>query len=647
MTVLTPFGEETVTFYVTFSDPKAPTHTVRVEHTGDERKPRVFKVEVTTNGREDERELRSRAMGMALPLYNAWIEAHYGNKAIVPTLDPVTEELLEYFSLEEVQPLIDAWLQDVASVAGKAVRLELSGHGTASTDCRGSVTFNPQPILEGRFSTGRGTLTHESLHIRLDVNGTKRDRKLRPQDLPYGIQMLERANKEGGEVLGHILNLIMDRRADYLGCRDFPGIAHDNYYRRGDLMPGERFDPVQDQWVNRRPGISQECHQSVYVDFAYACKKHTKGVHPCVRRCIKLVNRATKRVNAGKRKYVHLLTVSKEVLNILRVNETAYDRQQQLDRDKREEQFKKFMKSLQQMIYGPKASPTMSKAFRKMMAQRAARNRKVSLAQLPATLSQLARPGRGGVTLVGGSADGRVIDVPANPVAYAQMLASVAGQVSRLRRLLQRLSIPERHDITGLQYGDLDLNALPELVTGQPDVMKITRIIQALDLAVSFGIDVSGSMSGEAYEIARGLAVAFNQAMLGFKNTIDGHFFAFNHNVYRCGPVARANGIAGVPCGGGTSEAFALEQMAIPMMSSRRRRRRIVLVACDAGPARPDLVEAQCARLLKQGIVPIRFLIGVDAAPGTYPIELFFDSWAEFIREMEKTFGQIFAAARC
>ncbi len=646
MIARTPLGEETVTFYVTYSDPKSATHSVTVERTGDERNPRTFKVEVNTNGREDRRTLRSRAMGIAHPRYEAWVAAHYGNKLVVPSVSPVTEELLEYFSLEEVQPLIDAWLQDVAAVAGKAVRLELSGHGTASTDCRGSVTFNPQPILEGRFSTGRGTLTHESLHIRLDVKGTKKDRKLRPQDPPYGIQLLERANKEGGEVLGHILNLIMDRRVDYLGCKAYPGIAHDNYYRRGDLMPGEKFDPEQDVWVNRRSGISQECHQSVYVDFAYACKKHTKGVHACVRRCIKLVNRATKRVNAGKRKYVHLLTVSKEVLNILRTNETAYDRQQQLDRDRREEQFKKFMKLLNQAIYGPNASSQMYKAFRKMMAQRAARNRKVSLAQLPATLSQLAKPGRGGGALPGGAEDGRVIDVPANPVAYAQVLASVAGQVSKLRRLLQRLSLPERHDLTGLQHGDLDLDALPELVTGQTDVMMITRILARLDLAVSFGIDVSTSTSGEPYEIIRRLGVAFNQAMLSFKTTIDGHFFAFNHNVYRCGPVSRANGIAGVPCGGGTMEAFALQQMAVPLMQSRRRRR-IVLVACDAGPAHPDRVEAQCQILLKQGIVPIRFLVGVDAAPGTYPVELFFDSWDEFNREVETTFGKIFAAARC
>tara|TARA_Y100000031_G_scaffold14794_1_gene15667 strand:- start:251 stop:673 length:423 start_codon:yes stop_codon:yes gene_type:complete len=139
--------------------------------------------------------------------------------------------------------------------------------------------------------------------------------------------------------------------------------------------------------------------------------------------------------------------------------------------------------------------------------------------------------------------------------------------------------------------------------------------------------------------------VCFNEAVRPVPECIDAWFCAFDHDVYDCGRACPNNGIAKPMGGGWTSEAFALRHAAQPLGRSVRRRK-VIVVVCDGGPTDLAACEQEVKILMQAGILPIRILVGVDYAPGTYPVELFFDNWTEFYRELGRTFGAIFRAAR-
>jgi len=363
-----------------------------------------------------------------------------------------------------------------------------------------------------------------------------------------------------------------------------------------------------------------------------------------------MVNKATQRVNKGQRKYAHLLTVSKRVLKLLREHMTPKEaewEQKQFDQEHFEQAFIELMGQLHKAIHGSSVDPRTRQAFRQLMANRMASQRQQSLKGLPA---QMKATGRGSASLlppgkVASGGDGEVIDVGPDPIAYASVLPMAQPHISPMRELIRQLSIPQRRSLQGLIEGDFDLNAIPALVTGRSECMAIERTNRKLDVALSFMIDVSASMSGKPMRQAKALGVCFNEALLPFRQTVEGFFFAFDDKVYRCGPVQPSNGLSSVKGGGGTCESIALRHAAIPLAKSRRRRK-IIVVACDGMPFDPEETRKECDVLMRAGILPIRALIGVDQAPGTYPVELYFDTWEEFMREAKKTFGSIFAAAR-
>ncbi len=651
----TPVG--TQTYYVTYSDPKSgtPTASLGPRVRGN---PRCFQIDVVVSPEMGYEQIRNLVFARADQMYREYIEKTYAATKPTPPPTPSVfaeeEEEVEYvFTAAQIGPFIEAGLVRWGLAAGRPIRLELSGHGTASTDCLSRMTINPDPLLRGDISAFYGRGDHESGHISEDREGTRKDRPRRFSDPAYGTELLGRAREDDGEVLQHILNLIMDRRVDYLGAKKRPGNALDIWSRLGDLLPGER--ELADGTVEkRRSGTSLECKESVFTDFVYACKKHTKAHHACVRKAVAIADKACKRVNAGTHKYAILLTAAKRVLSILRANATELDQQREQEREeaeKAERAFIEFMRAMIKRELGQNVSQQTYQSFRQVMAQRNARNRQRTLGNLSKSFKAATGTGRlpappPPVPAMGPSGkEGKYIRVEPDAAAYAKVLPGARPYILALRKALLELSVPQHQVVHGLTEGEFDIQAIAALVTGRPDCMKVDLLHILLDLAIAFALDVSGSMGGDPVRLGRELGVGFNEAVRTAPQSVDGWLLAFDHDVYDFGKVCPNNGIAKELGGGWTNEALALRYAAQPLGRSSRRRK-VVVVACDGGPNDLKACEQEVKNLLNAGILPIRVLIGVDYSPGTYPVELFFENWRDFCKNFAQTFATIFRMSR-
>lgn len=523
------------------------------------------------------------------------------------------------FEPDAIVPFLIALLPMMAAVARKPIRVELtSEEPTASTDCKSVVHFNPQPYLEGKIEAGDGRGLHEVSHIRFS---------------PRGAELMERATDEGGSRLAHLFNLILDRRDDDRNCREHPGYALRVRRRLADLMPGPD---------GARSGVSEDGYTSVFTDFAYACKKRTRPRHAVVRRCIQIVNQYIKRANASRRANADdaLLEAAKKVKAILDPFEPERS-------DAESDAFERFMQALLRAIRGGRVSPTARAAFRQAMGRWHAANRRKTLHGLSAAFHAL--PTRatvaGGSLQTGGgsSAGGQIHRVPPNADAYSRALARVRPYVAPLRQTLYELALPETRVERGLDEGELDFDALAVLASGGRDCMMREDEERRLDLAVVFVNDISGSRFVDTFGMD--LGVAFNESLVHGPSGVEATFLAFHDDVFDCGRAQPANGIASLKAAGSTNEAFAL-QVAGQILARSARRRKLIFVACDGGPNDVRAVETQCRTLMTHGILPIRLLIGVDAAPRTYPVELFFNNYEDLFRDLVSLFRSILYAAR-
>ncbi|MEK7451907.1 MAG: hypothetical protein AAB664_01070, partial [Patescibacteria group bacterium] len=193
--------------------------------------------------------------------------------------------------------------------------------------------------------------------------------------------------------------------------------------------------------------------------------------------------------------------------------------------------------------------------------------------------------------------------------AYQSVLLHVRPQVNHLREALRVLRIPTKTQLRGLTEGEFDLEALPAFVSGRYDIMMIEQQALKMDLAIAILRDVSGSMSG--HQNATHLSVALNEALLGFEKEISTHFYGFHDDVFDCGMAQKNNGIAGLICNNGTNETFGL-QVAGEWLAKQKRKRKLLVTVCDGAPADVESVRKTTQALLRQGILPMRILVGVD-----------------------------------
>ncbi len=572
------------------------------------------RVEVPADPGMDANAIRNRAIALAQPLLPPLIRPESRATPIpqTPRVRQPQEELV--FSPEEIMPYLLEMLPMMATVAGKPIRLELTSEvPTASTDCKAIVNFNPEPFLQGRVESGQGRGLHEASHIAYS---------------PQGAELLTQAQEDGQERLAYILNLMMDRRDDALNCRHHHGYARMVSRRLADLMPGA---------LESRNGVSQEARTSVYIDFAYACKKHTRPRHRVVWRVMKIVNRAIKLANDPKRRngYEGLLTAAKKVKKLL----DLFEPEPLID--PMQDRFVLFMSALSQTIRGKRVAGTVRTAFRQALSRWHTANRKRTLQGVARAFIGLPTRVAGGGS--GTTKTGQVHNVHANPKAYVPALERVRQYVAPLRRILFELALPQVRVEHALDEGELDFDALSVLVTGGRDCMMREDEDLKLDVAICFVNDVSGSRNADT----RGtdLGVAFNEALLHPPQGVESHFLAFHDDVFNCGGACPHNGIASVQVAGSTNEAVALQE-AGRILTKSGRRRKIVFVACDGGPNDARAVEKECRALMSHGILPVRLLIGVDAAPRSYPVELFFSDYAELFGDLQSLFRSLLAAAR-
>jgi hypothetical protein len=521
------------------------------------------------------------------------------------------------FDPEEIMPFVLEARRDAVAIANRAIRLELSSReATASTDCRSHVTVNPEPFLYGRIEAGRGRIYHEASHIRFDTEAPR---------------LLSGAALEGGELLQSILNLILDRRSDDLNARRHPGFRMAIRRRMGYLMPG----------IEGMNGTNLEARHDVFVDFAYACKKRTKPHHRVVCKAMKIVKRTISRVNDRKRKYWSLLGAAKEVMNLL-LSELPPDQMAAMKLG--QSLFAAFMRLLRLAVHGCPASKQMQAAFRAGVALRLDAENKQKLAALPQTMTQLlGTPGQVKLPqLAEERREVRVIDLPPNHAKYAESLGRVRHYLPRLRQVLEELAQPRVIERKGLDEGDLDEDELALLAVGGTDVFMRSDEVLELDVAIGFLLDTSGSMSDRTDTID--LGTLMNEALTGFPGA-DGYFFGFDDVIWNCGGVQPGNGIASLTWQGGTFEAPGLMVVGNALAKSPRRRK-LLLTVCDGGPADVKEVKRACERLLAAGILPVRLLVGVDAAPRTYPVELFFDSFDQLFSQLAAFLRSLMLAMR-
>ncbi len=622
------------TYWVTFLT-QGGNSLIRVRNE-DPSEPCTYRVEIENKNTVDPKILLSQAINHAKIQHTAWLESQKSESDAIDPEEKRSDEVTHVFSAKEIEPYLDEMLARMVAVAQTGIHLVLTTAGTASTDCRQDVQLNPEPFLFGRIEAGMGRGMHETGHIRYDQHGTTQDLPRRSNEQAYGTALLSQANADGGEVLAHILNLVMDRRSDDLGAKEFPGNANALYRRLGDLLPGEYKNPTG-KIVRTVNGRSLACETSVFVDFTYAIKKRTRAKHAIVCKCVNLALRAIRRVNQNKRRYVHLLTASKEILELLRQHMTEQEKVEQTE----QETFRVFMVKLNQTIHGKHVDPKFADAFREFMCQKLAKQRRKELSSLASKIRSMPFGARG----IGASAGEpqHIVRVDRNPQAYLDIVRKVGHESRRIREIVRRLSVPEVRVQRDLIHGELDLDALSRLVTGGSDCMKIDLHQRRLDAAIAFLLDFSASMASHRSSLE--LGVSFNEGLIPFHRLIDSRYFAFNERVYDCGVAQPNNGIAGVNCDGGTLEHFGV-RVAGNWLRQSRRSRRLLLTICDGAPSDIKKTKEEAYALLSAGILPIRILVGVHVAPKTYPIELFFDTWDELFTELAHVFETVVRAVR-
>jgi len=95
----------------------------------------------------------------------------------------------------------------------RAVRLRWdSSQETADTDCVAEVRMNPWFFLNGHERVGFGMCTHEAGHICWS---------------PRGVELLISAQRTGGPTRKFIMNIMLDRKDDWLTAKENPGYAEE------------------------------------------------------------------------------------------------------------------------------------------------------------------------------------------------------------------------------------------------------------------------------------------------------------------------------------------------------------------------------------------------------------------------------------
>ncbi|HCC22106.1 TPA: hypothetical protein DEP86_01730 [Candidatus Uhrbacteria bacterium] len=528
----------------------------------------------------------------------------------------------------------------------RAVRLRWdSSQETADTDCVAEVRMNPWFFLNGHERVGFGMCTHEAGHICWS---------------PRGVELLISAQRTGGPTRKFIMNIMLDRKDDWLTAKENPGYAEELrgrlfYLCTMSFRPLVRLtcpDLNEDQITTL---LRRWKPDDVWLDFFFAAKWHKHARFKRTVRAMRFLTRQSLLEASDDR----LLWIAKRIHEILGEPESDESDQQKKIRREAERMFrqlclivnmiesesvgkdgeidKKLLSVIKPMLAGqnPKTAAMMQGIARAYVARVRA-----------AGLQQLIQQAKNGVVYPGPVSVGIVSHIkqvkigpdPKYADANHQLRSEVKSHVEPLCGRLRRLDSPSKYTLFAQTEGELDLsNSIVGITLGLPDVYREEVIERETDAAIHLAVDTSSSMGGEKLRTAKKIAITFSMAVETLNDNIDGHLWCYDTSgVYDYGPPDPNNGFVAHEAQGTNSDTHMLSIVG-PKLARSERKRKILLVLCDDGPDSIEKAKRLSEQLLARGILVVHLMVGVHRAPNIYPIELIYSSMEECLDQ----FGEL------
>lgn len=469
----------------------------------------------------------------------------------------------------------------VIGMTGRPVHVVLTRmEATASTDCERTILFNPRPFEEGKPGVGFGIGAHEAGHILYSPYGRELFRKLRSLHSGLAYRVIEA-----------IVNLILDRKDDYLTRQDFAGVR-ENLNERMPYLMG-------------KPGKAER-RKNAFLDFLIACKAFGRPLHPATRKCMDIIKKHIR--DFRKTGPDEIIRAADGILEVLKQSCTEAELEALADR----------FVCMFILISGKEAgNPGISGEEVELIIRLVNEiEEEERLGSFPLSVddphSRFASPGE-----VGGI-DGGVdeTDVAPDPEQFRRTLELDLHLVRPLREELERLAEPDVQTVRGLEEGAIDPTQLARLSLGQDDVYSEDVVYRQDNTTLALALDHSGSMqapvkrkkgSGLKVEYARRLGAVFNAALEGLRNTVS-NSWAFNDVIWNCGPCSMGSGITGVEANGGNSDT----NMAVRLVEFFRHnpaKRMVAIFVSDSGPDSFDGLREGIRKLQALGVLTVQFFI--------------------------------------
>jgi hypothetical protein len=488
---------------------------------------------------------------------------------------------------------------------------------TACTDCLAMIRVDPRPFLEGETEVGYGTVYHETGHIRRS---------------PYGTDLIGRAQKNGGEALGHIMNIVLDRKDDGLLAEDAPGFAEVLRRRLLVICTMARREEYSKflsgmSLAEQSRFLRHAKPRDGYEDFFFAAKWGKSPRTLAGHKAMKYMNRRTL-ANASPAKLLWVATKVKEILD-----------QDQPKQKKGEQRFVEMcVEGGGTEVPSAQQKPVPSaqlKALKAVINRYVRGQRKGGTDNLIRKLKQESMVHPGPIS-VGTHTSVPVRKVP-HDVRYARdyqvFLGPIQALVDPLVKKLRRIDNPSEIELYGREEGELDMMESARIATGLGGYYKEVVTERDIDAEIHLAIDASGSMDGSKIETALQIATLFSEAITVLAPMVTGKVWSFNsQQICDYGPLGRTSGFVTAAGDGGNSDTHMLRVVGTELAKSRKRRK-VLLVLCDDGPDNMKVASELAKQLLARGIITVHLLVGVHGTPQIYPIELLYTSMEECLTE--------------
>lgn len=535
------------------------------------------------------------------------------------------DDLREEVSPEEKQAAIlqkelSYLMNDVAMLVCRPFRFIWDpSTDTASTDCLAEIRVSPWPFLEGQRNVGYGMVYHETGHIRFS---------------PYGVRLLMRAEKEGGQVLRQLVNIILDRKDDYETADFAPGFAEVLRERLLTICTLARRRKYQEVLAKLSPEAQSRFlrhakPQDPFEDFFFAAKWHKRPRFRVTHRAMKYVGQRRIRKASPE----EILWIAKRVREILATEPGFEDKQGEM-----EQGFSQLYISAEGVECGTKGKKPgfgLGKALQKLMARYLAGLRRGGLGRLLNQLKSagMVHPGPISVGLKEEVPVKRIAPHTKYAAAYKELLASVRHLVTPLVRRLKRIDNPSEIELTGRDEGELDLTESARIASGLSGYYRETVVERDIDAEIHLAIDSSGSMGGKKVLAAKKIATVFSEAIQVLDPLCVGRLWSFNsESICDYGKPEANSGFASVEGSGSNSDTHLLKLVGTQLAKSTRRRK-VLIVLCDDGPDDMELAKRLAQQLVARGIIVVHLLVGVHGTPDIYPVELLYTSMEECLGE--------------